>query len=208
MANADTWTMIHAERGALATDLDPLADEQWDTRSLCPEWTVREVVGHLTAASVNTPGKFFSKLAGSGFSFNKMVAKDVAEQMQGTPADTLARFKAQEKATTHPPGPTPTWLGEIVVHSEDIRRPLGIKRDYPTEALLTVANFYKGSNLIIGAKKRITGLTFTATDAEWTTGSGPEVSGPLISLIVAMTGRPAGIDDLSGDGVATLKGRP
>jgi hypothetical protein len=72
---------------------------------------------------------------------------------------------------------------------------------------MRVADFYKGSNLIIGAKRRIDGVTLRATDADWSHGSGPEVSGPLLSLLMAMTGRKEALDDLSGDGVATLRGR-
>jgi uncharacterized protein (TIGR03083 family) len=111
------------------------------------------------------------------------------------------------KSTTSPPGPKATWLGEAIVHAEDIRRPLGIKRTYPVDALTTVADFYKGSNTLIGAKKRIAGLQLKATDADWSTGEGAEVSGPLVSLVVAMTGRREALDDLDGAGLGTLKAR-
>jgi len=59
----------------------------------------------------------------------------------------------------------------------------------------------------IGLKSRIAGLRLTATDTAWTNGDGPEVSGPILSLVMAMTGRAAAVDDLSGDGVATLRAR-
>jgi hypothetical protein len=98
-------------------------------------------------------------------------------------------------------------VGEVVLHGEDIRRPLGIRRDYPTETLVTVADFYKGSNLLLGTKTRIAGLSLRATDADWSTGAGPEVRGPMISLLLGMTGRSAGLSDLSGDGLATLRSR-
>jgi hypothetical protein len=99
------------------------------------------------------------------------------------------------------------WLGETIVHSEDIRRRLGIKHDYPAEAVVRVADFFKGSNLLIGSKRRIDGLTLRATDAEWSHGTGPEVSGPILSLVMAMAGRKAALDDLSGEGVSTLRSR-
>jgi hypothetical protein len=35
--------------------------------------------------------------------------------------------------------------------------------------------------------------------------TGPEVSGPILSLVMAMTGRTAVLADLTGDGVATLR---
>ena len=38
-------------------------------------------------------------------------------------------------------------LGEMIVHREDIRRPLGIRRDYPIETLTLVAKYYVGSDL-------------------------------------------------------------
>jgi hypothetical protein len=72
---------------------------------------------------------------------------------------------------------------------------------------VTVADFYKGSNLLIGSKNRIAGLTLRATDADWSHGTGPEVSGPILSLVMAMTGRKAADDDLTGDGVGTLRSR-
>ena len=40
-------------------------------------------------------------------------------------------------------------LGEQVVHGEDIRRPLGIVREYPEKSLTQVADFFKSSNLLI-----------------------------------------------------------
>ena len=98
-------------------------------------------------------------------------------------------------------------LGEAVIHSADIRRPLGMSREYPEEALTRVADFFKGSNLLIGAKRRIGGLALRATDSDWSTGSGPEVTGPHLSLVLAMTGRSAALADLSGEGLATLRAR-
>ena len=73
---------------------------------------------------------------------------------------------------------------------------------------MRVADFYKGSNLVIGAKNRIAGLRLRATDVDWSRGDGPEVEGPITSLVMAMTGRKAAIGDLSGEGVATLSSRP
>lgn len=208
MAKADVWPTIHAERKALAADLEALTDEEWAAPSLCDDWTARDVLAHMTAAAKMTPAQFFGKLISSGFSFKKLQAKDIATEKGASPADTLARFKAEVGSSKHPPGPTDTWLGETIVHSEDIRRAMGIKHEYSTDAAVQVANFYKGSNLLIGAKNRIAGLKLQATDVDWSHGDGPEVSGPVVSLVMAMTGRKAPLDDLSGEGVGTLRSRP
>jgi len=162
----------------------------------------------MTGTAKISPAAFLGKIITSGFSLNKVQAKDITTEKGASPAETLARFKAQVTSSKHPPGPTDTWLGEVIVHSEDIRRPLGIKHEYPAAAALRVADFYKGSNLVIGAKKRVAGLKLRATDADWSHGDGPEVSGPIVSLVMAMCGRTAAIDDLSGEGVATLRSRP
>ena len=208
MAKSDNWPVIAGERQALADDLEGLDEKGWATQSLCTEWTVPDVLANMTATTRITPGSFFAKLVGSGFSLKKMQGKDIAVERGSGGADTLARFRSQVGSTSSPPGPTDTWLGETIIHAEDIRRPLGIKREYPTDAVTKVADFYKGSNLVIGAKRRIAGLQLTATDTSWSHGDGPRVAGPILSLMLAMTGRKAALADLEGDGVETLRGRP
>jgi uncharacterized protein (TIGR03083 family) len=203
----DIWPVIHTERKALATDLRALSDEDWAKPSLCGQWTVRDVLAHMISTATMTPPAFFGKMIASGFSFDKVQGQGVAAHQGTSPAGTLTGFEAVLTSVKHPPGPGDSWLGETIVHSEDIRRALGIKHEYPTAAVVQVADFYKGSNLLIGAKRRIDGLTLRATDAEWSHGTGPEVSGPVLSLVLAMTGRKPADDDLAGDGVTTLRAR-
>jgi len=204
---ATDWPTIHAERRALAVDLSGLTEEQWSTPSLLPRWSVLDVLAHMTVTAKTTPPGFFFRLAKSGFKFHQMADANIAEERRGGAAATLADFRAQESATKHPPGPGETWLGETIVHSEDIRRPLGIAHTYPSDALTSIANFYKGSDLLIGSKSRIAGLTLRASDVDWSTGEGPEVSGPLLSLVLAMTGRKDALRDLSGEGMPLLESR-
>ena len=78
MANSDSWATIHTERQALADDLHALPDGKWSTASLCDGWSVRDVLGHMTATAELTPRKFFSGLIGSGFRFGTMQADAVA----------------------------------------------------------------------------------------------------------------------------------
>ena len=207
MGKTDIWPTIQAERKSLANDLESLDQDQWAKTSLCTQWTVWDVVAHMTATAKITPPVFFGKMLTSGFSLTTLQGKDIAVERGDSPASALARFEAVESSRKHPPGPLDTWLGEVIVHAEDIRRPLGIRHDYPMDAVVRVADFYKNSNLIIGTKRRIEGLTLQATDANWSHGTGPKVSGPMIALVMAMTGRKAVAKELSGDGVATLQAR-
>jgi uncharacterized protein (TIGR03083 family) len=203
----DSFQVIRRERARLADDIEGLSDEQWESRSLCTDWTVRDVVAHMTATARTTPAAFFAKLLSSGMSFAKMQARDIQVERGSSPADTLARFKAQVGSTSHPPGPSQSWLGETIAHAEDIRHPLGIPHDYPTAALVDLANFYRRSNLLIGGKRRVAGLRLRATDADWSAGSGPEVSGPILALVMATVGRKAYLDELAGEGLASLRRR-
>jgi uncharacterized protein (TIGR03083 family) len=201
------WPLIRAERVALIGDLENISDPQWSTQSLCSAWTVRDVLAHMTTTAKMTPGRFVGKFAGTGFQFNAMNEKGVKEDLGTTPADTLAGFKAQLDRTTAPPGPLDAMVGEIVIHGQDIRRPLGIAHTYQPEALTLVGDFVIRGNLLLGGKRRATGLTLNATDVDWTRGAGPAVNGPLASIILALTGRKAGLADLTGDGLETLAAR-
>ncbi|MFN8096839.1 MAG: maleylpyruvate isomerase family mycothiol-dependent enzyme [Dermatophilaceae bacterium] len=204
----DIWPIVHAERAALAADLKTLPDaDAWNTPSLCAGWTVQDVLAHMTATAGTTPVSFLVGLAGSGFSFARFVGAGIARERGANPQETLDRFEAQISSTKAPPGPKPSWLGETIVHAEDIRHPLGLERTYPVEALVALADFYKKSNTLIGAKSRIADVALQATDALWGHGSGALVEGPILALVTAMTGRKAYLDQLSGPGVATLRSR-
>lgn len=200
--------MIEKERASLADALAALPEDDWDKPSLCSGWSVRQVVGHVIATANQTPGSFFTKFVGSGFSFNRLLAKDIERYTDGRSNPELVdSLRSRVQARTAPPGPTLSWLGETIVHSEDIFRALNGYRDHPVEHVTAAADFYTTSNLLIGAKKRIEGVKLQATDAEWSHGDGPEVSGPAIALVLAMTGRKVALDDLTGDGVEVLRGR-
>jgi uncharacterized protein (TIGR03083 family) len=123
------WPAVHAARAALAADLTGLTDEQWTTPSLCPGLSVREVLAHLTAGASLNPLRWFAGVVRCRFDFDKQVAMRLAEQLGATPAETLARFRCVVPSTTAPPLPTVALLGEVVVHGEDVRRPLGIDHD-------------------------------------------------------------------------------
>ena len=200
---------MHDERAALAADLTSasLGEEQWSGPSQCEGWSVRDVLAHMTATASMTPGKFFPKMIASGFSFDKVQDKGIAAERGASGAETLSRFQAVIGSEKKPPGPKDTVLGETIIHADDIRRSLGLQRTYPDDALVEVADFYKGSNLIIGTKRRIDGLALRATDTGWSYGAGPEVSGPMLPLLLAMAGRKGVLNELSGDGVETLRQR-
>ncbi|MEU9635775.1 maleylpyruvate isomerase family mycothiol-dependent enzyme [Streptomyces tendae] len=201
------WASIRTERAALAADLAELTEARWATPSLCAGLTVREVLAHLTAGASLNSVRWLAGVIRCRFDFDKQVAVRLAEQLGSDPAETVERFRRVVPSTTKPPLPVIAMLGETLVHGEDIRRPLGIRHDYPVDVVTRVAEYCRGSDLVVVAKKRIVGLRLAADDGPFTTGSGPVVSGPTTALVMAMTGREAYCDDLEGDGVELLRGR-
>jgi uncharacterized protein (TIGR03083 family) len=203
----EIWKYIHSERAHLVETLTDLPAEAWATPTLCAGWSVRDTTGHILAAAEQTPANFYKELISARFRFD--VFTDRAARRLGAlaPAVLIERLQARTTTTNHPPAPVLAMLGEIVVHGEDIRRPLRISHQTPPAALVAVADSYKKSNLLIGAKRRIAGLRLRADDVDWNTGDGPEVTGPLTSLVLAMAGRREALGDLIGDGVATLGSR-
>lgn len=207
MSAQQTWKLIHAERVQLADTLETLSPAQWRADSWCTTWTVQDVAGHVLAAAEQTPLNFYKELAAAGFKFDVFTTRGATRLAKLGPAEIVRRLRARTTTTNHPPAPVIAMLGEIVVHGDDIRRPLGLVHRSSDDALIAVADNWKNSNLLIGAKRRIAGLKLQATDVAWSHGDGPELSGPLQSLILAMTGRKEALGDLSGDGVLELSSR-
>ncbi len=208
MKSDETWKYIHAERAEMADTLSGLTAEQWATASWCEGWSVQDLAGHILAAAEQTPANFYKELIAAGFKFDIFADRGAKRLAAIGPDEIVRRLKARTTTTNHPPAPVIAMLGEIIVHGEDVRRPLGLQHSPPQAALVGLADNWKKSSIIIGAKRRIAGVRLRADDCDWTHGEGPEVSGPLISLVLAMSGRKGAHTDLSGDGVAVLAGRP
>ncbi len=207
MKSGETWKYIHTERAQMAETWATLSPRQWAAQSWCQGWSVQDTAGHVLAAAEQTPVNFYKEMAAAGFRFNVFTDRGARRLASIGPDELVRRLRERTSTTNHPPAPVLAMLGEIVVHGEDIRRPLGLKHRPPEAALVAVADSWKNSNLLIGAKRRIAGLRLRATDTQWEHGAGPEVSGPLMSLILAMTGRTAVHTELSGAGVAELATR-
>ena len=201
------WTLIHAQRDHVADVLATLNEQEWLTQSLCDAWSVREVAAHCIETHLMTPPVFIGRFAASGFRFHVMSARNVARHAGESTTELLEEYRATAHRTTAPPGPPATWLEEAVIHGEDISRPTNRHVDVDPLTLAMVADFVLNATPLLHGKQRGAGLTLRATDIDWSRGEGPEVRGPAASLIIALAGRTAGLDDLTGDGVETLRAR-
>lgn len=201
------WPLVHAERAALAADLAGLDDAAWTTPSLCDGLSVRQVLAHLTAAANLNGPRWMVGVIRCRFDFDRQVAMRLAEQLGDSPRETYERFRRSVDSRTKPPLPVVAMLGEAVVHGEDIRYPLGIRRAYPVETLTRLAEYYSRSDQVVVGRKRISGLRLEATDGPFRTGDGPLVRGATLGLVMATVGRRVHLERLDGDGVTVLCGR-
>ncbi|MGW1934727.1 hypothetical protein ACWCPG_36435, partial [Streptomyces sp. NPDC001919] len=90
-------------------------------------------------------------------------------------------------------------------HGEDIRRPLGLTRSYPPRAVERALRLQARTPVAFGgAKELLSRVRITATDSGLALGDGPAAEGPALSLLLAVTGRAAVLEDLRGPGTAVL----
>jgi uncharacterized protein (TIGR03083 family) len=203
----DTWQLISTERTLTADAFATLNSTEWDAPSLCDGWRNRDALAHMVATAELSTGGFIGGMVRNGFNFNRMVAGDIKRVGADEPGQLLSRLRATARGHNHPPGPVASMLMEVVVHGEDIAFALGRTIDHSPEGLLAAADFAKGAQPLVGCRKRIAGLSLHATDVDWSTGTGSEVRGALVPLLLAMSGRKSVLDSLTGDGVAILRER-
>lgn len=138
------------------------------------------------------------------FDFDKHNRRRLTGHLGDTPETTLANLRDATSSTTAASGHHWAWLGEIVVHGEDIRRPLGIAPSTPPQVAAEVARHFAEKNFTVPSKTHVAGLRLRATDSHFQHGEGPVVTGPTLSLLMAMSGRTPHLADLEGDGVSQL----
>ncbi len=201
----DVWPIVHAERRALIDDLANLDDTQWTRPSLCDGWTVHDVAAHMVDVALTTRLGFVVDMARARFDFDRQNANGVERARGATPQQTLQRLRQVASRTTAPPAPIDTRIVEEVVHGEDIRRAVGLTRAYPQEAVVrSLRQQARTSESFGGAKELVGRVRLMATDLDLSIGEGPEVSGPALALLLAISGRRTALAELDGPGVATV----
>jgi uncharacterized protein (TIGR03083 family) len=202
----DVLRHLQAERRDLCGWLEQLEPAEWDADSLCRGWAVRDVIAHLTLATRETARDFTTGMIrhlGNFDRMNRVRARDAAVSF--TPAELVERLRASSESDRTSFGSSfPDALVDVVVHGQDIARPLGRPRSTPPERTVVALDHALRSRWY-GARKRLQHASLRCTDVDWAGGSGSHpVSGPAIDLLLVATGRPDGLTALNGDGVALL----
>jgi uncharacterized protein (TIGR03083 family) len=200
------WSAVRTMRLSIADLLSSLTPAEWDTASSCRGWRIRDVAGHLALVPTITTWDMIAVAPRARFNphrINTLLAirhgsrssdEIVAEIRQNAGERRTAKLLDSRNA-----------LFDVIVHSQDIALPL--HRHFPVPVEFSRAGLQRvwAMGWPFNAQRRLAGRTVRATDTDWTVGTGPEVAGPAVSLLLLLTGRTAAVKDtLHGPGVATL----
>ena len=196
----------HTDFVALARGL---TDQQWESPSLCEQWTVRDVVihtaWHIHRDRSQVPAFLLHTLMSGPTKAAARAAVSEAVRHDAQSPDKLLEWLASAGTAGR------VNLAELMIHQQDVRRPLGISRTIPEDRLSSILDYClsrRGSATVVpGSRKRATGLRLNATNMEWSVGDGPEVRGTGEALLMVINGRASALDDLTGAGVSTLASR-
>jgi uncharacterized protein (TIGR03083 family) len=207
MDREDSWRVIQAQRHILADMLEGLTDTQWETPSLCEGWRVRDVAAHVAMAPPGLSSILADAERARG-SFNRL-NHDVAVRHAARPGTQIVADLREHASSRRLPVVTnyQNILFDILVHGQDIAIPLGIRHLMPIEAARTGATRVWTMGWPFWARRRLRGLRLTAVDTTWTVGDGADVRGPIAAMLLLLTGRPAALPQLTGDGLPELNER-
>ncbi|SHM89884.1 TIGR03083 family protein [Cryptosporangium aurantiacum] len=202
------WRAIDVQRGELADLLETLAPEEWEHPSLCPGWRVRDVASHLTMGATASLSAVLWEIVRARGDFNRMIRESAirraarpTEEIVATLRGTVGSRRLAPRTTVYEP------LLDLLVHQQDIVRPLGRRREMPLAEARAAATRIWEMGFPFRARRRLAGLRLTATDVDWTVGDGPEVRGPIGALLLTLSGRTAALPELSGPGLDQLRAR-
>ena len=208
VSRTDVRSAVAQERRALVEDLELLTPEQWSRPSLCPGWSVHDVVAHLVDGAHLTRLAFVGRTLRAGGDLEHGARAGVRAWRDRDPQVTLAALADAIGSTTGPPVPLAAQLVEVYVHSEDVRRPLALPRPYPTAPVLAALDHQTRTSVVLGGGKELAqDLTLSPSDTLVSIGSGPRVSGRAIDLLLALSGRPVAPSALRGPGAEELLAR-
>jgi uncharacterized protein (TIGR03083 family) len=207
VSTPDLKVLAEEERTDLLALLRDLTDEEWGAPSLCTQWSVRDVATHVVSYDELSVPTLVGTFLRGGIKVSGVNAVALNRYRNLDPdgvTDLLAR-------NLHPSGLPAGFGGGIAltdgtIHHQDIRRALGRTRSIPAHRLCPVLDFAIGAPTL-PAKKNAKGLRLTATDVDWSSGDGPEVSGPGEALLMAIAGRAHSLTELTGPGLPSLQAR-
>lgn len=203
--SVNTRGVVRRLRLEIAEEIAALSPDLWDVPSWCTGWRIRDVLGHLVSMAEATQLSIFWEILRNGFRADRAVDL-MARTLGDRPVPELAdRLRRAADGDFHIIGlPSELGVGDLLVHSADALRPAGIMPDPPlTEVLMALDTYKKWGRRVVHAIPH-RGVSLSATDTDWRMGTGPEVRGKAIDLLLLVANRPQVLDRLDGPGIPDL----
>ena len=199
---------VSEERLRLADLVDDLTDAQWATPSLCSAWTLRHVVAHLTTTTRTSVPQVVGRALRARGSFDRMEEQVAARLVaRHRPSELVALLRESAGSDRRTPFSAPMDpLMDLVVHAQDVARPLGLPYASPPDVVAASLAFV-AVNTFLGAPRRLAGVRLVSSDTGWTLGDGADLAGPDVDLLLVASGRAAGLAALTGPGVDVVAER-
>lgn len=203
------WAAIDGQREKTIALLARLSDEEWVRPSLCSGWTVRDVAAHLSLQQVGLSDALRMAARYRG-GLNRIIHDSACDKAALPTGRLIDEIRAMIGSRRHNLGLSGRQtLINILVHGQDIAVPLGRKLEMePVAAAFAASSVWSSLGTPMAKVFRPVpwrGFRFVATDADWAAGQGREVLGPIAAILLLLTGRPAALDALAGDGKAHLE---
>ncbi|GAA3391162.1 maleylpyruvate isomerase family mycothiol-dependent enzyme [Cryptosporangium minutisporangium] len=206
MEPTEVWRAIDVQRDELADLLEALSPDEWEHPSLCPGWRVRDVAAHLTMAANASGAEVLWEIVRARGDFNRMIQDSAVRRARRPTAEIVATVRATVGSRRLAPRTTVYEpLLDLLVHQQDIVRPLGRRRDMPLAEAQAAATRVWEMGFPFGARHRLAGTRLIATDVDWTVGEGAEVCGPIAALLLTLSGRTVALSELTGPGLDRLR---
>ena len=186
----DLQPLIAASYMALADLLEPRPDSAWDAPSLCEGWRVREVVAHMTMPARYDEDSFMALLREYDFDFTRLSNATATRDAQMPTGDLIANLRDETLHNWQPPGGgTVGALNHVVIHGLDITVPLRAPRVSSDEAMRVVLDDLTEGGAHTHFGTDISGREFSATDLDWSYGTGTPVHGKAEDIVLHIAGR-------------------
>ena len=214
MDSNQLWAAIDDQRRRTADLLATLTDDQWDHPSLCEGWTVRHVAAHLTLQQERVGDALLFMARHPSLlrspTMNRVIHGSAVLQAKLPTDEIIRRIRSMIGSRRHNAFLSDREpLIDILVHGQDIAVPLRLELAMPVDATAEAATrVWRIRNTWLGSVNRklpLDGHRLSATDTDWSVGDGIEVRGPIGALLLLVTGRPAALAQLSGEGAEALK---
>jgi uncharacterized protein (TIGR03083 family) len=196
------WDVVVAERRALLGHLRELDAAEWDHPSLCEGWRVRDVAAHLIASPQLRWAATLRAMGGLWRGYNGMILHDGLRRGRAPVAEILEQYDTWAGVRRGPVTVTHVEpLVDVLVHTQDILRPLGRVHEPPAEAATVAADRCRLLAPLMGSARTVRRTRMRATDVAWARGRGPLVEGPAVELLMLCAGRQPDVSRLTRDGV-------